>query len=215
MAWSSVDSSDGASADWATVRRPHGLRPRQLERAQAAQQAERLVRATAELDGERRRGATGFDCVSRRNRHCATRSPQCRGALRANNQSFLQLAKASLSEFQKQAGGQPRAPGAGAADSTRAGGWGEVQLRRVVELAGMLDHCDFSEKTTVHTTDSKLVPDMVVNLPGGRNIVVDAKVPYGAYREAAEAEQDAERAAKLREHAGQVRAHMVQRGIAA
>jgi DNA recombination protein RmuC len=90
-----------------------------------------------------------------------------------------------------------------------------VQLRRVVELAGMLDHCDFSEKTTVHTTDSKLVPDMVVNLPGGRNIVVDAKVPYGAYREAAEAEQDAERAAKLREHAGQVRAHMVQRGIAA
>jgi len=136
-------------------------------------------------------------------------------ALRANNQSFLQLAKASLSEFQKQAGGQPRAPGAGAADSTRAGGWGEVQLRRVVELAGMLDHCDFSEKTTVHTTDSKLVPDMVVNLPGGRNIVVDAKVPYGAYQEAAEAEQDAERAAKRREHAGQVRAHMVQRGIAA
>ena len=92
------------------------------------------------------------------------------------------------------------------------GGWGEVQLRRVVELAGMLDHCDFSEKTTAQTAEGRLVPDMVVNLPGGRHIIIDAKVPYVAYRQAVEAAGDDERAARLREHAGQVKAHMVNLG---
>ena len=89
------------------------------------------------------------------------------------------------------------------------GGWGEVQLRRVVELAGILDHCDFTEKVTAQTSEGRLVPDMVVRLPGGRHIVVDAKAPDAAYLLAAEAADSDERVTRLKEYAQQVRAHMV------
>jgi DNA recombination protein RmuC len=88
------------------------------------------------------------------------------------------------------------------------GRWGELQLRRVVEMAGMLENCDFHEQATVTTEDGRLRPDMVVRLPSGRNIVIDAKTPLGAYLEAHEARTDEERAAKLRHHAQQVRAHV-------
>src|SRR5262249_47002889 len=88
------------------------------------------------------------------------------------------------------------------------GRWGELQLRRVVELAGMLESCDFDEQTTVMTEDGRLGPDMVVRLPSGRNIVVDAKTPLDAYLDAHEAASDEERAAKLKQHAAQVRAHV-------
>jgi DNA recombination protein RmuC len=88
------------------------------------------------------------------------------------------------------------------------GRWGEMQLRRVVELAGMLEHCDFDEQVTVDGEDGRLRPDMVVRLPGGRNIVVDAKAPLGAYLEALESKDDEARGAKLRQHAVQVQAHI-------
>jgi DNA recombination protein RmuC len=88
------------------------------------------------------------------------------------------------------------------------GRWGEIQLRRVVELAGMLEHCDFEEQVTAATEDARMRPDLVVRMPGGRNIVVDAKVPLGAYLEAREAEDEATRAAKLRQHAAQVQSHV-------
>jgi DNA recombination protein RmuC len=88
------------------------------------------------------------------------------------------------------------------------GRWGELQLRRVVEMAGMLENCDFHEQATVTTEDGRLRPDMVVRLPSGRNIVIDAKTPLGAYLEAHEARTDDERVAKLRHHAQQVRAHV-------
>jgi len=88
------------------------------------------------------------------------------------------------------------------------GRWGEVQLRRVVELAGMLAHCDFSEQQSADTEDGRLRPDLVVHLPGGRHVVVDAKAPLDAYLDAIGSSDDAARDGHLRRHAQQVRDHM-------
>ncbi len=88
------------------------------------------------------------------------------------------------------------------------GRWGEIQLRRVVELAGMVDHCDFFEQTTVHTEEGRMRPDMIVHLPGGKTIVVDAKASINAYLEAQEAPDDDARLNRLNLHATQVRGHI-------
>jgi len=88
------------------------------------------------------------------------------------------------------------------------GRWGEIQLRRVVEIAGMLPFCDFAEQETLNTSEGRLRPDLIVKLPGGKNVVVDAKTPLQAYLEAIEATDDDVRRLKLVEHARQVRDHM-------
>jgi DNA recombination protein RmuC len=88
------------------------------------------------------------------------------------------------------------------------GRWGELQLRRVVELAGMSARCDFDEQVTVNTEDGPLRPDMVVRLAGGKNIVVDSKVSLAAYLEAAEASDEAVQAARLDAHARHLRDHV-------
>jgi DNA recombination protein RmuC len=186
-------------------------------------------------------------------------------ALRRNNQSFLDLAKETLTAFQRDASGdlerrqqaisdvvkpiresldkvdekirdiekqridsyatlneQVRALGetqehlyAETSNLVRAlrtpnvrGRWGEIQLRRVVELAGMLEHCDFDEQHTHETADGRIRPDLIVRLPGGKVIVVDAKTPLDAYISATEATEDAERTLHLRQHARQVRDHI-------
>jgi DNA recombination protein RmuC len=88
------------------------------------------------------------------------------------------------------------------------GRWGEITLRKVAELAGMVDHCDFEEQMTQGSGKGSLRPDMVVTLPGNRKIVVDAKVPLIAYLDALEAKDDTERKVRMRSHAGQVLAHI-------
>ena len=91
---------------------------------------------------------------------------------------------------------------------TVRGQWGEMQLRRVCELAGMLAYCDFEPQVTVRHEDGTLRPDLVVRLPGDRRLVVDAKAPLSAYLEATAATDDRTRRARLADHAAQVSAHV-------
>jgi DNA recombination protein RmuC len=92
--------------------------------------------------------------------------------------------------------------------SAARGRWGELTLRRTAELAGMSQHCDFAEQVTLGGTGSAQRPDLVVRLPGGRELAVDAKAPLDWYWKASEAENDAQRDAALDEHARSVRRHV-------
>jgi DNA recombination protein RmuC len=240
-----------------------------LGRARAARdQAERHARlvaqtasAQASLAAERKAAADRESLLAQTDdRLQRTFSALSADALRLNNQSFLELAKASLAEYQKQAvtdlehrqskigdlvkpiheslarvdaklqavekerigshsqlSEQLRTLAVTTTNLERAlrtpnvrGGWGEVQLRRVVEMAGMLNHCHFVEKKAATSDDGRFIPDLIIKLPGDRNIIVDAKVPYIAYREAVEAKDDTVRTARLKDHARQLREHIIQ-----
>jgi DNA recombination protein RmuC len=88
------------------------------------------------------------------------------------------------------------------------GRWGEITLRRLVELAGMVEHCDFAEQVHTAGDDQAIRPDMIVRMPDQRELVVDVKTPLDAYLAAAEAEDDAQRKLGLKRHARNVRAHI-------
>lgn len=88
------------------------------------------------------------------------------------------------------------------------GRWGEMHLQRAVELAGLVEQCDFDQQTSVRDGDTLLRPDMVVRLAGGKQVVVDSKVPLDAFLDAGAAEDDEERQAHLRRHARQLRTHV-------
>lgn len=127
---------------------------------------------------------------------------------RAQAYGALRQTVTSVAEGQRMLSDETRRLTSALRSPTVRGRWGELSLRRVVELAGMVEHCDFEEQVTIETSDGILRPDLVVHIPGEARIVVDAKAPLEAYLEAANTDDEEERRGHLANHARHVRTHM-------
>ncbi len=267
-------TTDGA-ARLATLQERLAGRDVELQRMQATLEKEIAERnhtreentqLRAELQGERRAAHERQSSFDKATDELTEKfKALSRDALKDNNQSFLELAHATLAKFQESAKGEldhrqkaidqlvkplkeslDKVDGKiGEIEKERAGAyselreqvknlltsqlqlqaetgnlvkalrtphvrgrWGEIQLRRVIELAGMLQYCDFIEQESVSTEDGRLRPDVIVRLPGNRTIVVDAKVPFDAFYESISTTDDAIRIERLKDHAKIVRTHI-------
>lgn len=245
-------------------REEHGA---QLQHENTALRA-RLSEGEARLEGERKTADEKLAVLNEAQARLSDAFKALSGeALRNNNQSFLELARATLERFQTharddletrrkaidelvrplraslekvdekiretentrtasytslneqikslaQAQGELRRETTNLVQALRTptvrGRWGEIQLKRVVEMAGMVEYCDFSLQESAISEEGRLRPDMIVKLPNGKNLVVDSKAPLQAYLEALETRDDASRTAKLKEHARHIRVHLSQ-----
>jgi DNA recombination protein RmuC len=268
-------ASSASAADLATLKERLAGKESELQKVQDAFQSQVAEHKTARdenaqlkaaLEGERRAATERLASFNRATEELSEKfKALSRDALKDNNQSFLELARATLSQFQESAKGDldsrqkaidqivkplkeslEKVDGKiGEMEKARAGAyselreqvknlatsqsqlqaetgnlvnalrtphvrgrWGEIQLRRVVELAGMLQYCDFVEQETVVTADGRIRPDVIVRLPGNRTIVIDAKVPFDAFYESISTKDEVIRGAKLRDHARLVRTHI-------
>jgi DNA recombination protein RmuC len=260
-----------ASAEQQLAQKAHEVETLRAEQARSAQalreESERRVAAEERLAAERRAAEEKLKLLEEARTALSDAFKALSAeALQSNNQSFLDLAKATLEKFQEGARSDLEARqkavdqlieplreslekvdgklgelekarvSAYAALSeqlkslvdthlpmlrketanlvkalrqpTVRGRWGEIQLKRVVEMAGMLEYCDFVEQESQTTAEGRLRPDLVVRLPGGKRIVVDSKAPLEAYLLAVEASDEEARLMHLAEHARQVREHM-------
>ena len=127
---------------------------------------------------------------------------------RVRTSSMLQEQLRGMLDAQERLRGETGALVAALRKPQARGRWGEMQLRNVVEMAGMVGYCDFAEQVTVYDEERALRPDLIVNMPGGKQVVVDAKAPLQAFLDAYEAGDDAERERHLREHARLLRDHI-------
>ena len=268
-------ASSASAADLATLKERLAGKESELQKTQETfnyevaehkNSRQENVQLKAALEGERRAAQERKESFKQAAEELSEKfSALSRDALKDNNQSFLELARATLGKFQESAKGDlelrtraidqlvrplkeslEKVDGKiGELEKTRAGAyselreqvkalatsqsqlqaetgnlvkalraphvrgrWGEIQLRRVVELAGMLEYCDFVEQETLATEDSRIRPDLIVRLPGNRTIVVDSKVPFDAFYESITTTDEVVRLAKLKEHARLVRAHI-------
>ncbi len=269
LAWFALKSRSAALQERARLQEQEllSLRAQLDARAKDIQRAESSAAALqATLEQERKAAAEKLALLTQASEDLKNAFDSLASkALQSNNESFLQLARESLAQFQRQAAGdldqrklavenlvKPISESLGKVDeqiralekdraeaygtltnqvksligtqndlqaetrklvqALRAphvrGRWGEIQLRRVVEIAGMLPFCDFLEQHTVFTSDGRLRPDLIVRLPGGKQIIVDSKAPLQAYLEALDATDEDARRAKLLTHAGQIKDHM-------
>jgi DNA recombination protein RmuC len=204
-------------------RAEHAAARRELERVLAA--AEARAQAAEEAAGERVRDAVraaSLEAYGRTNEALVelagtklegTVAPLRESLARVNEQvQELERGRAQAYGALRQQLGELSERTATLSTALRSphvrGRWGEIQLKRVVELAGMLPYCDFLEQASTATEEGRLRPDLIVRLPGGKQVIVDAKVPLAAYLEALEARDEGERARLLSDHARQVREHL-------
>jgi DNA recombination protein RmuC len=164
---------------------------------------------TARGDLERRQQAIGelvkplaesLDKVDRKIQEIETARAVAYGSLTEHLRG-LAASQANLERETVKLVGALRSPAA-------RGRWGEMQLQRVVEMAGMVAYCDFTAQTTVDGEEGRQRPDLVIRLPGKKNVVIDAKAPLEAYLDALDQPDEESRRGKLREHARQIRTHL-------